>query len=225
MVKRYLYKLIIPASFLGLLFVANLSSTFAQVTGPQVHDIRWMNVGAIHHWFSNGGAEIEYGRRGRAGFQNVDQLDGLNWPGEFITNRGINVGNSMWLGTTNFVDPVSGQTYAYKVVNAGRLNMNLGIEIISGGIKMIGKFDHPNVYVDDAKASVLDYDDLIDEIDPNLVADRVVENTIHTQIGLTVKRKIYQFTNQYHDNYYVYDDVFKNTGIINMTGQPVFLEK
>lgn len=219
MIKKYLYKLIIPASFLGLLLAANLNSTFAQVTGPQVHDIRWMNVGSIHHWFSNGGAEIEYGRRGRAGFQNVDQLDGLNWPGEYTVNRGVNVGNSMWIGTTNFLDPVSGQTYAYKVVNAGRLNMNLGIEIISDGIKMIGKFDHPNVYVDDAKASVLDYTDLIDEIDPNLVADRVVENTVHTQIGLTVKRKIYQFTNQYNDNYYIYDDTFINTGIIDRTFQ------
>ena len=64
------------------------SKVLAQVDGPQQQEIKWMNVSALHQWFSSGGAEIEYGRRRRSQYVNVDQLDGLRWPGEYIRNKG-----------------------------------------------------------------------------------------------------------------------------------------
>jgi len=51
-----------------------------------------------------------------------------------------------------------------------------------------------------------------------LKADRMIYNVVNTSIGITETRKIYAFTNQYHNNYFIYDYVFKNTGIIDRQG-------
>lgn len=198
----------------------NIQPLFAQVQGPQDQVIKWLSVGSLKHWFSNGGAEIEYGRRGRTGFLSTDQLDGLNWPAQY-NFQDVSVGKSLWIGTTNFTDPVSGVTYPHKVVCAGRINMYLGSEIFADEIKLVGRFDHPGVFVDAARASNRTYDDVVDEIDPDLPADRMIYNEFHTSMGISCTRKVYAFTQQYHDNYYIYEYVFKNTGVINMTGEKV----
>ena len=221
MIKKYSKKIIILVSLICVSGVINFQQLYAQVQGTQTQEIRWLRVSSLHHWFSNGGAEIEYGRRGRAGFLPVDQLDGLNWPGQYTINKGVNVGKSLWIGTTNFADPVSSITYTYKVVNAGRLNMFLGTEIFADDISLVGRFEHPEVIVDDTRSSHLYNDDEVDEIDPNLPSDRMIVNHFHTSIGISVTRKVLAFTQQYHDNYYIYEYVFKNTGIINESGDQV----
>ncbi|MBN1397332.1 MAG: hypothetical protein JXA06_04795 [Bacteroidetes bacterium] len=203
------------AFYLALLMVYP-SILCAQVVGPQ--EIKWVKVSSLHQWFSSGGAEIEYGRRSRQ-FLQSDQLDGLNWPGLYTTNKGVNVGNALWIGTTNFADPVSNKTYPYKVVCDGRLFLYLNSEIYPEQIMEIGRYDHPQVLVDDVPASDRNYDDNVDQVDPNLPCDRMVITKIHTTIGIDVTRKVYVYTQQYHDNYFIYEYVFKNTGIIDGTGQ------
>ena len=78
---------------------------------------------------------------------------------------------------------------------------------------MIGKFDAPQVFVD----GDLSYDKTveIDEVDPNLNADRMIVNTANTQLGITETRKIFQFSQEYHDNYIVTEYTFTNTGNID----------
>ncbi len=204
-----------------LLFTAILlfesGALLAQVQGPQDQEIKWLSVGSLKQWFSSGGAEIEYGRRGRTGFLSTDQLDGLNWPAQY-NFQDCSVGKSLWIGTTSFVDPVSGVNYPHKVVCAGRINMYLGTEIFADELKLVGRFDHPSVFVDDARASNRSYDDVVDEIDPNLPADRMIVNKFHTSIGISCTRKAYAFAQQYNDNYYIYEYVFKNTGVIDLSG-------
>lgn len=214
--KNFIKKTIIKLS--ALVFIIFAAQIDAQIQGSQSHEIKWLSVSSLEHWFSNGGAEIEYGRRGRAGFQNVDQLDGLLYPAQY-NSQDVSVGKSLWIGTTNFNDPVSQVTYPYKVVSAGRLNMFLGTEIIADELKLIGNRDHPSVFVDNARASDLDFDDEVDEIDEDLPADRMIYNTVHTSIGVSFTRKVYAFTQQNHDNYYIYEYVFKNTGIIDESGE------
>ena len=189
-----------------------------QVDGPIRQEIKFLSISSLRHWISSGGSEIEYGRRGRAAFEAVDQLDGLNWPAEY-NFQDVNVGKSLWIGTKNFEDPVSGITYPYKVVCAGRLNMYLGNEIYPEELTLIGKSDHPLVYVDDEISTNRDFDDIVDVVDPNLPSDRMIFNKFHTSMGISVKRKIYAFSQQYHDNYYIYEYVFTNTGIIDETGE------
>ena len=158
---------------LVLLFL--VSSVRAQVEGPQAQKIKWIVVGSLQQWFSSGGAEIEYGRRGRAGFESVDQQDGLRYPALF-NYQDVNVGKSLWIGTTNFTDPVSGVTYDEKVVCAGRLFMYLGTEIFGDKLVLYGKFPHPNIYVDVVPSSRIDYDDEVDVVDPDLPCDRMIYN-------------------------------------------------
>jgi hypothetical protein len=46
----------------------------------------------------------------------------------------------------------------------------------------------------------------------------MIINRFHTPIGISVTRKVYAFTQQYNDNYYITEYVFKNTGIIDESG-------
>ncbi|MCX7984206.1 MAG: hypothetical protein N3A63_04825 [Bacteroidetes bacterium] len=200
---------------IALWMVASVQLIEAQVQGHQ--EIRWMRVSSLHHWFSNGVVEIEYGRRSRSQLT-TDQLDGLNWPGEYTLNKGVNVGKSLWIGTTNFKDPVTNQTYPYKVVSLGRLNLYIDSDVFPVEFKLIGKFPHPSVIVDGVKATERDIDDVVDEYNPNLPCDRMIYNRAHTSIGITITRRVYAFTQQYHDNYFIYEYEFVNTGIIDNKG-------
>jgi len=200
--------------------ILNFQQLNAQVQGSETQQIKWLSTSALRSWFSNMGAEIEYGRQDRAIYLIVDQIDGLCWPNEFNTRmKGVKAAKALWIGTTNFADPISIVTYPHKVVCIGKDAVYSGTEIFTDELSLLGKFPHPNVYVDLVSASARDIDDIIDEADPNLVADRVIMNRFHTSIGVSVTRKVLAFSQQYHNNYYIYEYTFKNTGIIDESGQ------
>lgn len=93
------------------------------------------------------------------------------------------------------------------------------INTITQPFKYIGKYNHPVVTVDgnSANTTMGNYDNL-DQLDPTMKADRMIVNTFNTPMGLTMTRKILVFSNQYNNNFFVYDYVFKNTGIIDKAG-------
>ncbi|MDZ7288364.1 MAG: hypothetical protein ONB44_00335 [candidate division KSB1 bacterium] len=183
-------------------------------------EIRWLRVGSLHNWFANAGSEVEYGRRGRACCQNTDQNDGLRWPAEFQF-QDHQVSKALWIGTTNYNDPVSGKTYQHKVISAGPRFAALRTEFMPVEFKMIGRFSSPIVVVDGVTASDNALLDVLDDTQASLGPDRLLINKTHTSIGITVTRKIMAFSQQYHDNYFIYDYVFKNTGIIDLKGTKV----
>ena len=82
----------------------------------------------------------------------------------------------------------------------------------------MGKFDHPAVNVDGADGTINTLYDQIDELDENLVADRMMLIKNNTSIGVTITKKVYAFTQQNHDNYFIFDYVLKNTGIVSADG-------
>jgi hypothetical protein len=208
---------------LGLLTLYSVFGIFdlqAQVQGTQSQQIKWLSTSALRSWFSNMGAELDYGRRDRQTYIAVDQIDGLCWPNEFnVRMKGVKVSKSLWIGTTNFTDPDSNVIYPYKVVCSGPRRVISGTEIIADELTLTGKFPHPNVFVDNARASARENDDVIDQEDNTQAADRIILNRIHTSIGVSVIRKILSFSQQYHNNYYIYEYIFKNTGIIDESGQ------
>lgn len=183
---------------------------FSQIEGP--HEIKWLRIGSLHSWFSNAGAEIEYGRRTRAHLE--DQVDLLRWPAEFQFQDHC-AAKAMWIGTTNYDDPVSGSTYPYKVVGIGTQKANLLHYFMPFEFKMIGRFHHPVVIVDGDIATDNYLEDITDEIDETIKADRLIINKLHSSIGITVTRTIMAFSQQNHDNYFIYEYVFKNTGIVD----------
>ena len=215
MIKTHSVKFFIIAGFCSVFGLSSLQGLNAQVTGPQT--IRWMRVSELQQWFSSGGAEIEYGRESRA-FLTTDQLDGLNWPAEYTVNKGVNVGESMWIGTTNFDDPIAGKTFPYKVVCAGRLYLYLNSEIYPMNISLVARSVHPKVFVNNNPASSIESYDKPDKVDPAIPSDRMITNTVNTPIGITVNRRILAFTQQYHNNYFIYEYTFVNTGTIDQVG-------
>jgi len=220
--KKYPMRWLVFFLGMAIVFFALLgekSSVFAQeITGPQ--DIRWIRVGSLHNWFSSAGAEVEYGRRGRAQFQAQDQADQLYWEAQYPEQDRC-CSKGLWIGCKDYDDPVTGERYPFKVVCSGPCFSNTLVNTIPVVFKMIGKFPHPIVSVDGLDATENTLNDQVDEYDPDLPCDRMIYHVFHTNMGVTVTRKIYGFSQQNHDNYFIYDYVFKNTGIIDSKGTKV----
>jgi len=51
-----------------------------------------------------------------------------------------------------------------------------------------------------------------DRVDPDQIPDRMIINRVNTLLGLTMERKIMQFSQDYHDNYHLIEYTFTNTG-------------
>jgi hypothetical protein len=183
-------------------------------------EIRWLRITELQSPINEIGAEYEnefpqgntnyftwpaqYGIDPTAGDQNVARMKGL------------------WIGCKNFNDPVEKKLKSYKVIGAGprdnpadRIN-----QIFEKELKLIGKYNHPIVIVDDQPALLMEtahYDDL-DSLDENLPCDRMVLVRFNTSIGVSVTKKVMAFDHPDHGNYFIHDYVFKNTGIYNRAG-------
>jgi hypothetical protein len=223
-IKKYLTKVLIVISLFSAVEIIGLQQLQAQVFGGNPIN-KWLWVSSLRQYFSNTGTEIEYGYRGRGPWLNFDQNFGLRWPAHYL-NMDHNVGKALWIGTTNFTEPANSPkadtTYPYKVISLGRAALYINSVSYPVDFKLIGRSAAPKVTVDNASASDLDANDLNlasgDEIDPSIPSDRMIYNVVNTPIGITITRKVYAFTQQYHDNYYIYEYVFKNTGFSDNTG-------
>ncbi len=189
---------------LSLLLI--FSITFADKT-------TWMSIGSLHDWYSSAGCEVEVGRRHVIS----DQQDGLRWNAQF-RYQDIKAAKALWIGAKNYYDPLVEKTFNYKVVHAGPRVLDDRSEFMPVEFKMYGKFDKPMVIVDGILAGRIQYMDDVDEVVDTLKADRMLYNVVNTSIGITMTRKIYAFSNPYYDNFFIYDYVFKNTGIIDKNG-------
>ncbi|MBD3289140.1 hypothetical protein GF337_10075 [candidate division KSB1 bacterium] len=192
--------------FIAICTTGNMEQVFADET-------KWMAVGMLHDWYSSAGCEIEVGRTREI----PDQLDGLQWPAQF-RNQDSKAAKALWIGATNYFDPLKNKTYPHKVVHVGPRVLDEENEFMPVEFKMYGRFERSRVIVDGVEAGKLDYLDAVDVVDPTLVSDRMLYNVVNTSIGITEYRKIYAFSQQNHNNYFIYDYTFKNTGIIDLEG-------
>ena len=176
----------------------------------------WIAVGSLHNWYHSAGCEIEVGRT----YEVADQQDGLRWPAQF-KSQDCQAAKALWIGATNYQDPLSDRLYDFKVVHIGPRVLDESNEFMPVEFKMIGKYGTPEVYVDGVSGSKLDFLENVDEIDPDLPAERLLYNVVNTSMGITMTRKIYGFSQKNHDNYMIYEYVFKNTGIVDINGTQV----
>jgi hypothetical protein len=177
-------------------------------------ETKWIAIGDLHNWYSSAGNEREVGRRGLI----PDQQDGLRYPAQFNW-QDCQAAKAMWIGSTNFYDANRNSTYDYKVVHVGPRVLDDISEIMPQEFKMYGKYEHPNVYVGGLPGSEMMYGmDEMDELDESLPAERMIYNVVNTALGVTVTRRVYAFTNQYHQNYHIFEYEFENTGIIAPDG-------
>lgn len=174
---------------------------------------KWIAVGSLQSWYSSAGSEIEVGRTHLVS----DQQDGLRWPAQF-KYQDTEAAKALWIGATNYNDLRAGKTLNFKVVHVGPRVLDEETEFMPQEFKLIGRFDHPRVFVDGLPAGRLDFMDFVDEVDENLPSDRMIYNVVNTGMGVTMTRKIYGYSQENNDNYFIYDYKFKNTGIIDKKG-------
>jgi hypothetical protein len=183
---------------------------------PVSQEVKWLKVGALHSTFAIEGAEFEMHRTG----MEIQQNDGLRWPAQFRYQDNC-AAKSLWIGTTNFTDPVSGETYKHKVVCAGPRTTNILNEMMPVDFRLLGRFASPVVIVDGITATANALSDVLDDTDGSMKPDRTIVHKLHTSIGITVTRKMMAFAQQYHDNYFIYEYTFKNTGIYDTKGSTI----
>jgi len=98
------FQLIILSVFLLLVFS---NAIFAGET-------TYMAVGDLRTWYHSAGCEIEVGRTSAT----ADQQDGLIWPAQF-PDQDNSAAKALWIGSTNYNDPIAARIYPYKVVHIG----------------------------------------------------------------------------------------------------------
>lgn len=183
-------------AFFILLFVAGGATALGQ------QEVKWMAAGSLQNWFSSLGCEIEVGRTSGA-----DQQDGMQWPA-WYAYQDCQAAKGLWIGTTNYTDAV-GVAWPYKVVHVGPRVRGTG-EFVPIKFEMVSKYTPPDISVDGSPTEGKAVDN--NRVDPTMAADRMIINVVNTSIGVTMTRKIMQFSQQFHDNYMIYDLTFTNTG-------------
>ncbi len=190
-----MYKIISKYYLLLLCVLLSANYLFAQVEGTEK---RYIRVGALQSHFSAYGSERAW---------NNSYYEGLRWPADYPFQDNSVIKRS-WIGVDSFTDE-SGETWEkYGIYFA--LDY-VGQSLFPIELKEEAKFKPTQVFVDGNNISARYLND-IDEYNSELISDRLVTNIINTNIGLTMKREIYAFSQQYHDNYFIKVYTFKNTG-------------
>lgn len=193
-------RIFLPACWICLLMLLAGTTT----VGYAQYAVKWMSAGSLHNWYSAIGCEKEEGRVLR-------QQDGLRWPAIY-KYQDMQAAKALWIGVKDFTDENS-LYYPHKVVHVGP-RVSGTREFFPMEFKMTSRFEPPEVFVDGALSqgeATVDND----AVDPNMPWDRVIVNVVNSQTGITMTRKIFQFSQQYHDNYIVHDYVFTNTGNVD----------
>jgi len=193
--------------FLKFFFVFNLISavllvnTFSVVAKVPGSEKRYIRTGSLQSHFSAYGSERAW---------NNSYYEGLIWPADYA-NQDNAVIKRAWVAAKDFNDATGEHWEAYGIYFAeGYVEQSLfPIEL-----KQTAKFEPPTVYVDGDNISA-PYRRDIDEIDPTQIPDRIVTNVVNTSMGLTLTRRILAFTQQYHDNYFIKEFIFTNTGNVD----------
>jgi hypothetical protein len=198
-------------SFLALLAV--FYGSFFSLQPVYSQDSRWLRIGEAHTFINEIGAEYENElTTGNTCF--------LNWPSLYGNVQQTTRSKALWIGCNNFDDPVEGIIKRVKVISSGPRNATEVTNMIfERELNLVGKYERPIVLVDNAFASVNEIYDILDSLDENLPADRMVLVKFNTSMGITVTKKVLAFSHPDHDNYFLYDFVFENTGIINREGE------
>lgn len=164
-------------------------------------EARWLGVGSLHNFYMSSGLEREHALV-------ASQQYGLRWPAIY-SYQDMQAAKGLWIGTTDFTD-AAGNVFPFKVMHIGPRATGLN-EFFPVEHKLISRYEPVVVTVDDEES--FDIPKEVDEVDPNLISDRMIYNKVNTAIGITMERRIYQWSNEYHDNYHIQDYTFTNTGI------------
>jgi hypothetical protein len=197
-----------------IMFAVGLMIIAGSIQHASGQELRWMRVGQLQSFFKDYGNECECEPAG------TGSINFFSWPAQYGDNQYTMRAKGVWIGATDFYDPVEKKVKSVKVVGSGpRYDVaNQPLEIFSRSIKLIAREQPPVVTVDNLQGSSNNLYDTPDIIDANLPCDRMIVVKFNTSMGVSVTKKILAFTQQNHNSYFIYDYVFKNTGIYDAAG-------
>jgi len=193
--KNYLSFILVLMLFL---IVGVKWTLFAQVPATEK---RYVRIGSLQSHFSAYGSERAW---------NNAYYEGLIWPADYPYQDNAVIKRS-WVVAQDFTDADGEHWDAYGIYfAAGYVEQSL----FPVELKETAKFEPPTVYVDGNNITA-PYRGDVDEIDPDQIPDRIVTNVVNTSMGLTMTRRILAFSQQYHDNYFIKEFIFTNTGNVD----------
>lgn len=195
--------------FMSILLLASLSNAATRY--------KWITIGSLQNFFYDTGSEYEV-------VTYYQQQWGFTWD-SFYRDQDMQAAKGMWIGVKNFYDPVQNIVYPYKIAHNGqRAVVDIELrEYMPQELKLLARFNHPEVYVDENEACDMmngseGKNDDIDQVNPSLNADRVVVNVVNTSVGITFTRRVYAVSQQNFDNILISEYEFENTGIYDNAG-------
>lgn len=162
----------------------------------------WVRVGSLQSFFDAWGAE-------RAWNANYSIYEGLIWPAWYERTDNFVI-DRQFVACRNFTN-TSGEVQLYK--SAKFSTGSSSNQILAISLEQTGRYPHTDITVDGTAQYVDDY--INGNYHTESKADRIVTNVIHTGLGVKMTRKVYAFSQQYHDNYFIYEYTFENTGNID----------
>ena len=167
--------------------------TYSQVNSDER---RYIRVGSLQSFVSSYGTERAW---------NNSYYEGLEWPAQYQRQDNFVIDRE-WLACRNFTDQAGNQFDYYGLsITPGFA----GVSVFPVVLKQSAKSPQPEVWINGENYTNLD---VIDEYNPDQEADRIVTNVVNTSMGLTMTRRILAFANSDHDNYFIKEYTYKNTG-------------
>ncbi|MCU0645073.1 MAG: fibronectin [bacterium] len=196
--KQNIPKLTIIFLLLLSIMIITLPNASAQVAGTER---RYVRTGSLQTYFTSYGSERAW---------NNVYYEGLIWPADYFKQDNAVITRA-WMAAKDFTD-AAGQPW--EVFGTGISLGYVDLSLYPMQLKQIAKFAPPVVLVDGSNVTA-PYTGDVDEVDQTQVADRVVLDVVNTSLGLTMTRRMLFFTQQYHDNYYITEYTFENTGNVD----------
>lgn len=184
----------------GAIALMILFSLWTTVDNATAQQTKWLEAGALQNFYVDLGNEIEIAR-------GLNQQDGFRYPAIYPV-MDSQAAKGMWFGARNVVDD-GGNQYPVRVLHVGPRVSGQGY-FFPMEFKTIARFPNPEVAVEGAPSFLEDPG--VDEVDPTLGPDKMIQNVVNTAMGITMERRIMQFSNEHHENYHLFEYVFTNTG-------------
>ena len=185
---------------LGAALVLAITAALAPDARAQFEN-RWVAVGDFQNWYSSVGNECE------ECFVRTQQY-GARWPGIYQFTD-MQAAKGLWIGARNVTGP-QGTQFPVRVVHAGPRVSGVG-EFFPVEFEVVTRNPLTVVTVD-GDQSFAAAETVADRVDPSIPSDVMLVSRVNTLLGVTMERRVYQFSQDFHDDYHILEYVFTNTG-------------
>ncbi|MEZ4700893.1 MAG: hypothetical protein R2834_11225 [Rhodothermales bacterium] len=158
--------------------------------------VTWMDIGEMHSFYSEAGAHSE----------GVSGNRSLEWPA-ILRGSAHYRAKAYWIGLKNWTD-ATGRTWDYRVARIG-LRAHGHATYIPIETRLVARFEDTDVVVDGVPSyvhnspSTFDKITILDEVDPELPADRVLYQRYRSILGIETERRVYAYASEWHDDYHI----------------------